>query len=117
MSIEPGPDKIPSVPPAFIVQKVLAFQSGLQNLAEGLAPPFVKILDMATGFMRTQCIVVIAKLEIADHLADGPQSVDSLSQETETDPDSLYRLLRVCASLGVFRETSSQRHSLSLYTS
>ena len=47
---------------------------------------------------------VAAKLRIADHLQQGPLSVRELAKRTSTHEDSLYRLLRALAGLGVFAE-------------
>lgn len=44
-------------------------------------------------------------LEIADHLADGPRSIEELAERTGTHAPSLYRAMRVLACKGVFTET------------
>jgi hypothetical protein len=44
-------------------------------------------------------------LKIADHLVDGPRSVEELAELTGTHAPSLYRALRVLACKGVFAET------------
>jgi hypothetical protein len=61
------------------------------------------IVDMlARSKLISQAICIVAKLKIADYLKDGPKSVDELAEESKTHPDSLYRLLRMLASLGIF---------------
>jgi hypothetical protein len=45
---------------------------------------------------------VVAQLGVADHIGDTPQSTDSLAKATGTQPEALYRVLRLLASLGVF---------------
>jgi DNA-binding PadR family transcriptional regulator len=70
---------------------------------EGLA---FKIFDMlATGQLTSKAIYIVAKLNIADHLKDGPKDIEELAKETKTHPNSLYRLLRMLASIGIFAET------------
>jgi hypothetical protein len=49
-------------------------------------------------------IATVAKLRIADHLRDGPQTAHALAQLTDSNPDALYRLLRALSSIGVFAE-------------
>jgi SAM-dependent methyltransferase len=68
--------------------------------------------ETAIGFYRqvfggawiAQALGVAAELGIADLLACGPASVDKLAVSTDADPDSLYRLLRALAGMGVFAE-------------
>ncbi len=71
---------------------------------ESTIPPIVQILDIATGFIKTQAIYVVAKLGIADLLKDGSKSIDELSSATGVHSLSLYRLLRALASIGIFIE-------------
>jgi hypothetical protein len=56
------------------------------------------------GIPITQGIYVAAKLGIADLLAEGPRPADELARLTGTHPPSLYRLLRMLVSIGVFAE-------------
>ena len=80
-------------------------------LADG-ASPEVALTQMITGSLGAQAIYVAAKLGIADLLVDGPKSTDELAQTTETDPASLYRVMRALASFGVFAEESDRLFSL-----
>lgn len=57
-------------------------------------------------------IYVAAKLRIADHLEDGPKTVAELAATTKTHEDTLYRLLRALASIGVFTEDEGMRFRL-----
>lgn len=69
------------------------------------APPAAALRQMIMGFRTTQLIYVAAKLRIADQLRSGPQHSDTLAQRSGADPQSLYRLLRALASIGIFKET------------
>ena len=69
----------------------------------------LEIFDMLTRAQLTsQAIYIVAKLRLADYLKDGPKSVEDLAQETKTHPDSLYRLLRMLSSIGIFAETEKE---------
>jgi len=105
-------EKSQSIPPAFIVNNVQSVQTGILNFANKLSPPFVQILNLAAGTMTTQAIYAVAKLGIADLLKDGARNVDDLAKETGSNPDSLYRLLRALASIGIFIETSEKEFDL-----
>lgn len=67
-----------------------------------------QVLGMISGFWLSRAVQVAATLEIPDHLAAGPRSVDDLSAATRTHAPSLYRLLRALASAGVLRELPGQ---------
>ena len=67
---------------------------------------------MATGYMVARSIYVVAKLGIADLLADGPRTVEELAAATDTHSRSLYRLMRCLVGEGVFREDEGGRFSL-----
>jgi hypothetical protein len=65
-----------------------------------------EIFDMlARAQLIGQAIYIAAKLRIADYLKDSAKSVEELAEWTESHPDSLYRLLRMLASIGIFAET------------
>jgi hypothetical protein len=65
------------------------------------------MLDMLTRSQLTgKVIYIAAKLRIADYLKDGPKDIKELAEETKTHPNSLYRLLRMLASIGIFAETN-----------
>ncbi len=67
---------------------------------------------MITGYWISQAIYAAAKFSIADHLKDGPKSVNELAEATSTNADALYRLLRALASKGIFAEGESRQFSL-----
>lgn len=75
-------------------------------------PSSQRILQMLTGKWIAQAVSVAATLGIADLLVGGPQSVEQLAAATTTHPDSLHRLLRALASLGIFAETEDGRFTL-----
>jgi hypothetical protein len=70
-------------------------------IAENVPPPMA-VLQMATGYWISRAIYVAARLGIADLLKDGPMTCLELAEATAAHPDSLRRLMRALASLGVF---------------
>lgn len=75
-------------------------------------PPPVALSQLVTGCFASQSIYVAAKLGIADLLKDGAKSCDDLAQSTGAHSRSLYRLMRVLASVGVFAEIADNRFTL-----
>lgn len=74
--------------------------------------PAAHIMQTITGYWQSQAVYVAAKLELADRLAAGPKTAQALAAETMTDADTLFRLLRALASIGIFRETTPRTFEL-----
>jgi hypothetical protein len=70
------------------------------------------LLRMIQGLLISRAVYVAATLGIADLLEKGPRTSDELARLTESDPPSLYRILRLLAALELF--TEPQPHSFSL---
>jgi hypothetical protein len=64
------------------------------------------------GTWVAQAVYAAARLDLADHVADGQGDIASLAKRTGTNPDALYRLMRALASVGVFTEESPRRFGL-----
>src|SRR6476661_8696802 len=74
-----------------------------------------EIFDILTRAQLTsRAIYIAAKLGLADYLKDRPKSVEDLAEETKTHPDSLYRLLRMLSSIGIFAETKNAIRNFAL---
>ncbi len=76
-------------------------------------PPQAILMQMLFNYARARAIGIAAELRIADLLADGSKTADELALKTNSHARSLYRLLRACASVGVFSEDADKRFSLS----
>jgi hypothetical protein len=61
------------------------------------------------GFMRSQALSVAATLAIPDLIGDEPRHVSELARAAGAHEASLYRLLRLLSSEGVFDETEPHR--------
>ena len=51
----------------------------------------------------------MAQFGVADHLENGPKTMKELAQATGTQEQALYRVLRACASIGIFAELPDGR--------
>src|SRR4051794_14530909 len=74
--------------------------------------PRLDLLALINGFQISQAIHVASALRVADHLNDGARSASELAALTKSHPDSLYRLLRALAAVGVFREDEGRKFTL-----
>jgi hypothetical protein len=77
-----------------------------------IEPPQAQLIQMATAHFVSHLLYVAAQLNLADYLADSPKTAEELAKSTTTNVQSLYRLMRTLASLGLFTEDAAQRFSL-----
>jgi O-methyltransferase domain len=68
-------------------------------------PPETVVWDALRGGLVTRALAIVAELDVARALADGPRAVTELAAASGADPDTLHRLLRALASDGIFEET------------
>ncbi len=74
--------------------------------------PGDQLIRLFRGYWLSRAIYVAAELGIADLLEDGPRSVADLAAASNTHPPSLYRVLRLLASEGVFAEANDSTFEL-----
>lgn len=67
-------------------------------------PPSAQLLQLLGGFQFSQALYVIAKLDVAAQLDDGPMAIDELAGNCGVLPELLRRIIRSLAPLGVFRQ-------------
>jgi SAM-dependent methyltransferase len=81
------------------------------NAATDVPPP-AAMMGLITGYWASQAVGVVARLGVADHLADGPRASDEVAVAVGADPQALYRVLRLLASMGVFTEPQPRSFAL-----
>ncbi len=64
--------------------------------------PSAVMTQMMAGFQVSQALYVIAKLDIATELDDGPLHVHELAERTGAHEPAVRRLIRTLAPLGIF---------------
>jgi hypothetical protein len=67
-------------------------------------PPQRIMFQLLLGKQLTASLAGIARLGVADHMDDDPVAVEELAAKTNAHAPSLYRVMRMLASLGVFRQ-------------
>jgi tRNA A58 N-methylase Trm61 len=78
-----------------------------------VSPPPAAILgQILFGGLVLQSVGVVAKLRIADMLAEKPQTADELAVKTSTHSASLYRILRALEGIGIFARNSELKFQL-----
>lgn len=81
-------------------------------MTAGGASPSDTLRRMLHGYQVSQALYVAATLGVANRLAGGPTSAEALAGQVGAHGPTLYRLLRLLASLGVFAEDDAGRFEL-----
>ena len=64
------------------------------------------------GKQMTYCLSGVARLGVADHMNATPMAVEEIAGKTSAHAPSLYRVMRMLASMGVFKEEQGKRFAL-----
>jgi hypothetical protein len=76
--------------------------TALPGAASPPSPANIHLMQLTTACWASRCLHVVAELGVADALGDQPRSTEALAKATDTDPQALYRVLRLLASFGIF---------------
>src|SRR4051794_3462533 len=74
--------------------------------------PSAALRRLVNGYQVSQALHVAATLGGADRLADGLRTSDEVAAAVGAHPDSLYRVLRALAAVGVLREEDGRQFAL-----
>ena len=81
-----------------------AMNDSVRNELAAPLPAPLQIFLMSEGTTIATALSLAAELGVADLLADGPRRHEELALKTSTHARSLYRVLRLLSSVGVFTE-------------
>jgi SAM-dependent methyltransferase len=70
---------------------------------------FENLSAMMNGFMRTQAMFVAVRLGVPDMVSKTPTDVREIASRAGAHESSMYRLLRLLSSEGIFREVKPRR--------
>ena len=85
---------------------LMKFAGWLQNIPNKATPPPFRLMQIGSAFWQSRVLYVAARLNIADVLGDERLAVDKIAARVSAQPDAIYRLLRMLAAIGVFKEVS-----------
>jgi hypothetical protein len=89
-----------------LYQWLLRLANAIAALPNRVTPPPFRLLQMGSAFWLSRAVYVAARLELADALGEAQKTVAALAVERGLHEGHLYRLLRMLAANGVFRETA-----------
>jgi hypothetical protein len=84
----------------------MKFAAWLQDLPNRITPPPMRLMQIGAAFWQSRALYVAARLDIATALADRSLAADALAARVGARPDAVYRLLRMLAAMGIFKETA-----------
>ena len=88
----------------------MAFEFGVkQNGVLSPLPPQMQLFLLSEGITIFTGLTLAAELGVPDLLANGPQSSDEIARATSSHPGSVYRLLRLLSTVGIFSEVEHGR--------
>ena len=67
--------------------------------------PYERLTALIFGIVPAQLVYLMARLRLADLVADGPMTIEELSFATQTRPDMLLRVMRGLQGLGLVVES------------
>lgn len=84
--------------------RLMAFGNWLQGLPNRLMPAPFRLIQIGSAFWQSRVLCVATRLDVASVLGDASIETEALARQLGVQPDPLYRLLRMLAAMGVFRE-------------
>jgi hypothetical protein len=102
-------NEFPVYPPLLFVRITEKLRYFFLRLNRRFTHPNVVLWEMVHNLWLAAGIGVVAELGIADLLKEGPRTVDELAELTGTDKRSLYRVMRMLATQGIFKEIRGKR--------
>ncbi|MBV9142535.1 MAG: hypothetical protein JO115_16760 [Pseudonocardiales bacterium] len=75
-------------------------------------PPYARVFFLLLLRRSADAVMLVAELNIADHLAERPRTASELAELTGCHPESLRRILLTAAALGIFAEQPDGRFIL-----
>ncbi len=96
------------LPPMWLFNLLTGFRRFLYNLYFRMIPANVAVFEKAQRFWIAKAIGVACELNIADIIDSGTNSIEGIAAKCNTNPESLYRLMRALASDGIFKETDGK---------
>ena len=102
---------LPPPPPGVAVRAVLALRKALLRAADAVVPPQIAVFERVTSAVNAHVIGEIARLGVADLVAERAMTGAEIAERTGTDADCMRRTMRAAVALGLFHRDSAGRFS------
>jgi hypothetical protein len=75
-------------------------------------PARAAIAQLMAGKQIAFSLSGVARLGVADHMSEHPVAVEDLARKVDAQPDALFRVMRLLASVGVFDQFPGRKFAL-----
>lgn len=89
-----------------LYQRVVKLANWVATIPNRVTPPAFRLLQIESAFWQSRALYVATRLDLADALEGSEKGVGEIAASLSLHEDHLYRLMRMLASIGVFRETT-----------
>ena len=83
-----------------------------RSSADTVVPPQAILMQFIFGKQLTASLAALARLGVADHMNADGTPVEDLARKVEAHAPSLYRVMRMLAAMGVFRQGPGRSFAL-----
>jgi precorrin-6B methylase 2 len=104
------------IPPVWIMNIINGIQRLFYILSKRMVPPSLWMMSHIENFWFSKGLVTALKLNIAEHIKGGKNTLDQLAQVTQTHPNALFRLMRMLCAHDVFRLSKKGIYCLTPYS-
>jgi hypothetical protein len=108
--------ELPEYPPLLIVKFFNSLRRRMVRISRRFTHPGVVMLEHMQNLWLLGSLSVANELGIADILKEGSLTISELASITGTSEDHLYRVMRLLASEGIFRELKGRRFTNTRYS-
>ena len=96
-------------PPALAVRAVLALRRALLRAADAVVPAQLAVFERVAATASSVVVAELARLRIADLVAEGPLTAVEIAKRTSTDAGAMERTLRFAVAIGIFTRDAQGR--------
>lgn len=100
------PKKLPRralpAPPAFAVRAALRVRKAFLRAADAVVPAQLAVFERVAATAGSVVITELARLRVADLVAERPLTAAEIASRTATDPDAMSRTMRAAVAMGLF---------------
>jgi precorrin-6B methylase 2 len=104
------------IPPVWFMAIINGVQRFFFKVAKRMVPPNLWMMNHVENFWLAKGVVTALELNLAEHIKDGNNSIGKLAQITGTDPDALFRLMRMLCAHEVFKLSKQGTYRLTPYS-
>lgn len=104
------------IPPVWIMNVINGLQRFFYKLSKHLVPPSMWMMNHIENFWLAKGLSTALELNIAEHINKGKNTLNDLAEVTQTNPDALYRLMRMLCAHDIFTQLKNKTYGLTPYS-